>query len=93
MADTLHSKRSAAMHEGSSPSFGTIILYLSKTMTNILNEQAFVAIDNPNLFSRIEECIVNAKTELAKRRLVRATVILSELKAVDDNMNAMAGWE
>lgn len=61
-------------------------------MTHNLNDQIVLAIDRPGLFIRIEECVLNAKTELAKRRLVQAAVVLGGLKALTDEMNAMAGW-
>ncbi len=43
---------------------------------NTLNNRAQSAIDNANIFLRIEECILNARTDLAKRRLVRAAIVL-----------------
>lgn len=59
------------------------------TLTDLkLNKRAYHALDNPFIFLRIENCILVAKTELAKRRLIRATIVLSGLKAVDDNWNA-----
>ena len=91
MADTLDSKPSAAMHEGSSPSFGTRIFIM--TLQIKLNEKAeYAAVFNKNLFLRLEECMLNAKTDLAKRRLVRATVILSGIKAIDQETRDVIGW-
>ncbi len=57
-----------------------------------LNDRAVYALDNPFIFVRIENCILVAKTELAKRRLIRATIVLSGIKAVDNEMASMAGW-
>lgn len=56
---------------------------MQDTKISGLNRQALFAIDNPQLFRRIEDCVVNAKTELAKRRLVRATVILKGFRTAD----------
>lgn len=59
-----------------------------------LNEKAqYVAIFNDNLFLRLENCVSNAKTDLAKRRLIRATIVLSGIKAVDKEMGMMVGWD
>jgi len=44
-----------------------------------LNKNAFGASENPEFFIKIEECILNAKTELAKRRLVKTAVSLAFL--------------
>lgn len=58
-----------------------------------LNEKAqYAAVFNQNLFLRLEECMLNAKTDLAKRRLVRATIVLSGIKAVDRETRDMIGW-
>lgn len=58
-----------------------------------LNEKAeYAAVFNKNLFLRLEECVLNARTELAKRRLIRATIVLSGIKAVDQETRDMIGW-
>jgi hypothetical protein len=49
---------------------------MQDTKISSLNKQAYVAASNPAIFQRIEECVLNAKTSLAKRRLVRAAVVL-----------------
>lgn len=45
----------------------------------ILNERAFFAIDNPFIWERLEVCVLNAKTPLAKRRLVRTVVVMGQM--------------
>jgi hypothetical protein len=76
---------------GSTPTIGTRI-FIMKLTDSKLNSRAVIALDNPFIFLRIENCILVAKTELAKRRLIRATIVLSGIKAVDQNTNDMAGW-
>jgi hypothetical protein len=49
---------------------------MQDTKISSLNKRAYVAASNPAIFQRIEECVLNAKTSLAKRRLVRAAVVL-----------------
>lgn len=46
-------------------------------MDSKLNKNVVQAANNPNIFLRMEDCVLNAKTDLAKRRLVQATVTLS----------------
>jgi hypothetical protein len=48
---------------------------MQDTKTSSLNKQAYAAA-NPAVFQRIEECILNARTTLAKRRLIRAAIAL-----------------
>ncbi len=57
---------------------------MEDTKISGLNERALLAIDNPKIFRRIEDCVLSARTELAKRRLIRATVILSGYKTHSD---------
>lgn len=45
-----------------------------------INRQAYAALYNPTLISRIENCILNARTELAKRRLVQTAYVLGNMK-------------
>lgn len=49
-----------------------------------LNRQVYAALYNSartpdHLISRIENCILNAKTELAKRRLIRTTFAIGQI--------------
>lgn len=64
---------------------------MQDTKISGLNRRALFAIDNPQLFQRIEDCVVNAKTELAKRRLIRATVILKGIKTADISAKVSLG--
>lgn len=68
-------------------------MQLDETMSALNLESVMSCLDNPQLFDRIEECVVNARTELAKRRLVRATIVLSSMKQSSAEMNSMAGWD
>jgi hypothetical protein len=48
-------------------------------------------VDNPHLFTRIEQCVLNAKTELAKRRLVQMAVTLGRYSAASEMIGEAFG--
>lgn len=57
-----------------------------------LNKKAQDAILLPNFFLRIEECVINARTDLAKRRLVQASIVLGAMKVIEEEMVHLADW-
>ena len=46
----------------------------------------------PHVLLRIEDCILSARTELSKRRLIKTAIALSMLAAVDIESRKMCGW-
>lgn len=67
---------------------------LGKIMEEIkLNNRVYdPVLYNPNVLLRIEDCILKARTELSKRRLIKTAIAISMLAAVDIERSSMAGW-
>jgi hypothetical protein len=61
-------------------------------MINLNPQAEYAVIGNPNLFMRLEECILNARTELAKRRLIQTAIVLGGIRAVDDASKKTCDW-
>jgi hypothetical protein len=63
-------------------------------MTDVkLNDRVYdSALYSPQIFLRIEDCILRARTETSKRRLFKTAIALSMLAAVEIERQSMTGW-